>query len=88
MADKPNFVLVPEAEPTAERAAPGVPLLGQVRALMSSVRALLPQAPASVPEQWSGRPRLVFGFDAHRFTGAGLGDGAAGDRRAGAGAAG
>ena len=64
MADKPNFVLVPEAEQNRKPAAPSAPLLGQVRALMSSVRALLPQAPAAVPERWSGRPRLVFGFDA------------------------
>ena len=62
MTDKPNFVLVPDPEPNAS-AAPA-PLFGSLQRVAASIRALLPQAPAVVTGSWSGRPRLVFGFDA------------------------
>lgn len=65
MADKPNFVLVPESEPEAPQAKP-VSLFQHVRALTQAVAGLLPfgvptaNQVATVPD----RPRLVFGFDA------------------------
>lgn len=83
MAEKPNFVLVPDTQ--AREAPPSVgprpvgkalaPWLATVRRL-SGVRALVARAGgllaaertrdggASEPVPWSGRPRLVFGFDA------------------------
>lgn len=56
MADKPNFVLVPYSEPSPPR-PPG---------LLARLRNLLMPAPETPPTEapWSGRPRLVFGFDA------------------------
>src|SRR4051794_15604840 len=91
MADRPNFVLVPDPEPDT----PAAPLLGHVRRLATSVGSWLSHRTAAIagaepapPAAWSGRARLVFGFDAHRVTRAGLGDSARGHRRAGARAAG
>jgi hypothetical protein len=55
MADKPNFVLVPDPPPEAPR-PPGVPILQRLRALLAR--------PAPENEAAPGRPRLVFGFDA------------------------
>jgi hypothetical protein len=67
MADKPNFVLVPDPEPEAEAPPPHhLTLFDHVRSLTQSVAALLPfgtaqsEVPATVPD----RPRLIFGFDA------------------------
>jgi len=68
MADKPNFVLVPDPDP--EPPAPAraaVPVLARLRALVgAAVGGLLPQEAAAegAVSAWSGRPRLVFGFDA------------------------
>ena len=57
MADKPNFVLVPdEAPPTGG----SVTVLGRLRALAAGL--LSGRSTALAP--WDGRPRLVFGFDA------------------------
>ena len=54
MADKPNFVLVPDQEPEQPR-RDGLPMLQRLRALLVK---------PSVPAEASHRPRLVFGFDA------------------------
>lgn len=71
MADKPNFVLVPAPDPNTPASVParrgtGPGLLTQLRQLAASVVARLPHPAGLVPAQatWSGRPRLVFGFDA------------------------
>ncbi len=64
MADKPNFVLVSEPNPQDAPRLPASPLLGPLQRAVASIRGLLPQAPAIVAGSWSGRPRLVFGFDA------------------------
>ena len=79
MADKPNFVLVPDDErgrpaggPPAPQRHVGegpAPALGRLGALLASAGALLAlRAPAvgerSASASWTGRPRLVFGFDA------------------------
>ena len=56
MADKPNFVLVPETEP--EEPPQKSPTL------LDHIRALLPFGGASLPATTSTRPRLIFGFDA------------------------
>src|SRR6185312_5561699 len=69
MADKPNFVLVPDPDPDPEPPAPAraaVPVLARLRALVGAVGGLLPQETAAegAVSAWSGRPRLVFGFDA------------------------
>src|SRR4051794_8493711 len=70
MPDRPNFVLVPDPEPE-EASPPPVPLLGQVRRLATSLGAWLSDRTAAIagpepapPAPWSGRARLVFGFDA------------------------
>jgi len=67
MADKPNFVLVPdpEPEPEEERQQP-VTLFGQVRALAKSVAGHLTRGVtgAQLPATQPIRPRLIFGFDA------------------------
>jgi hypothetical protein len=56
MADKPNFVLVPETEPEEHpQKSP---------TLLDHIRALLPFGGASLPATTSTRPRLIFGFDA------------------------
>jgi len=83
MADKPNFVLLPDTEPrqaepperpsrTGKALTPlleRVRALGSLGALVARAGALLPSEPAgnercSEPAPWTGRPRLVFGFDA------------------------
>lgn len=56
MADKPNFVLVPETEP--EEPPPKPP------SLLDHIRALLPFGAPSLPAVVPTRPRLIFGFDA------------------------
>jgi hypothetical protein len=56
MADKPNFVLVPESEP--EEPPPRPPTL------LDHIRALLPFGSPQVPATTALRPRLIFGFDA------------------------
>jgi hypothetical protein len=66
MADKPNFILVPDPEPeTEDTGHRSVALFDQVRSLAHSLGRLVrtvgdPQAPAGQPV----RPRLIFGFDA------------------------
>jgi hypothetical protein len=66
MADKPNFVLVPDTEPEPEpQPGAGLPVLQRLRAAAARAGALL--APrASLPDTAAtpARPRLVFGFDA------------------------
>ena len=57
MADKPNFVLIPEEAPPT---GGSVTLLGR---LMALVTGLLPGGTTALAP-WDGRPRLVFGFDA------------------------
>lgn len=58
MADKPNFVLIPDEIPPANGGS--VTVLGR---LMALVAGLLPRPPTACAG-WNGRPRLVFGFDA------------------------
>ena len=67
MADKPNFVLVPDPEPEAPAPAQkSGTLFDQVRALTQSVAALLPfgAARSELPTVMPDRPRMIFGFDA------------------------
>ncbi len=67
MADRPNFVMVPDPEPEAPAPAPGsVTRRGPVRARAHSVAALLPfgAARSELPTVMPQRPRLIFGFDA------------------------
>jgi len=70
MADRPNFVLVPDPEPDPPT-GPAAPLVGHVRRLAASVGSWLAHRTAAItgpepapPATWSGRARLVFGFDA------------------------
>src|SRR3984957_3428752 len=56
MADKPNFVMVPEPEPGPEQ--PKAPTL------FEQIRALLPFGTPSLPATTPTRARLIFGFDA------------------------
>jgi len=56
MADKPNFVLVPDPEPEPPPAKPV--------SLFEQIRALLPFRSPGVPATAVTRPRLIFGFDA------------------------
>ncbi len=56
MADKANFVLVPESEPEEPPATSPT--------LLDHIRALLPFRPAPLPTVTPLRPRLIFGFDA------------------------
>ncbi len=58
MADKPNFVLIPDEAPAATAGA--VSLFGRLMAVFTGLRPDLPSTLAA----WNGRPRLVFGFDA------------------------
>src|SRR6478736_7029507 len=58
MADKPNFVMVPDPEPEVEAEQPKTPTL------FEQIRALLPFGAPGVPATISDRPRLIFGFDA------------------------
>lgn len=72
MAERPNFVLVPEQETQspqpAPRASTSVTLFDRVQAVMRSFTGLLPVAqpvePDQLPAETVTRPRLVFGFDA------------------------
>jgi len=67
MADKQNFVLVPDPEPEPEPPPQqSVTLFEQVRALVQSAAALLPFGAGrfGVPAVMPTRPRLIFGFDA------------------------
>ena len=66
MADKPNFVLVPDPEPEAELPPPAVGLLERIRALTEAAAALVPFGAARAVATVSAptRPRLIFGFDA------------------------
>lgn len=61
MAEKPNFILVPDPPPEQE-ATRAVGLLGRLRGLVTAAAGL--PAPADAGTSWSGRPRLVFGVDA------------------------
>src|SRR6185312_7334552 len=65
MTDQPNFVLVPDPDPNGEpRPRPAPSLLAHARTL---AQWLLPgrfALPAPDAPAWSGRARLVFGFDA------------------------
>jgi len=56
MADKQNFVLVPDSEP--EEPPPRPPTL------LDHIRALLPFGSSRLPATAPERPRLIFGFDA------------------------
>lgn len=56
MADKQNFVLVPDPEP--EEQPPAAPTL------MGFIRSLLPFNTPRLPATQPTRPRLIFGFDA------------------------
>jgi len=63
MTEKPNFLLVPYAEP--EPQAPPPPAPGLLDRLRAALAPLLGSAPVpAAPAVWTGRPRLVFGFDA------------------------
>jgi len=65
MADKPNFILVPD--PPADEQAPtgaSVGLLARLRGLLAPVAALLPSRGADTDAVAPGRCRLVFGVDA------------------------
>ena len=55
MADKPNFVLVPDQDPEPPPKPPS---------LLDHIRALLPFAAPRPPATTPTRPRLIFGFDA------------------------
>jgi hypothetical protein len=56
MADKQNFVLVPDTE---SEEPPRKPIT-----LLDQIRALLPFGASPLPATTSTRPRLIFGFDA------------------------
>jgi hypothetical protein len=68
MADKPNFVLVPDPEPEGSQEPQQQPVgwLDRIRSLTEAAAALVPfgtaRAVATVTEPT--RPRLIFGFDA------------------------
>jgi hypothetical protein len=65
MAEKQNFVLVPDPEPESEPPPQkSVTLFDQLRALAQAVTALLPFGGAGLPTVMPTRPRLIFGFDA------------------------
>ncbi len=74
MAEKPNFVLVPDSDAnTDEPGHPAPTVLGRLRRAAATVISALPSRPASIsalnPTTLAsaavpGRPRLVFGFDA------------------------
>ena len=56
MAEKQNFVLVPDPEPTEPPQ--------QAPTLLGFIRSLLPFGTPQLPESAPTRPRLIFGFDA------------------------
>jgi hypothetical protein len=67
MADKPNFILVPDDDPPPPPAAPpaGPPMLRALLSVAARAGALLaPRAPKAEVATGPLRPRLVFGFDA------------------------
>jgi hypothetical protein len=67
MADKPNFVLVPDPEPEPEEPRqPPATLLGRIRALTDAAASLVSFSAgrAVVTGSPPTRPRLIFGFDA------------------------
>ena len=74
MAEKPNFVLVPDSDtPTDDPSHPAPTFLSRFRRAAASVIPTLPYHPAAIsepnPATLTGtavpeRPRLVFGFDA------------------------
>jgi hypothetical protein len=67
MADKPNFVMVPDPEPESEPPPrKSLTLFDQVRAVTQAVAALLPfgDMRSGLPTVMPTRPRLIFGFDA------------------------
>jgi len=69
MADKPNFVLLPDDPPEPPAPPPtapvGPPMLQRLRAVAARAGALLaPRIPATTAAPMPSRPRLVFGFDA------------------------
>jgi hypothetical protein len=67
MADKPNFVMVPDPEPESEPPPrKSVTLFDHVRAVTQAVAALLPfgDMHSGPPTVMPTRPRLIFGFDA------------------------
>ncbi len=71
MADKPNFVLVPDTDAGANSPRhPAPTVLSRLRDAAVSAISALPQRPATLTAPRpatpaaSGRPRLIFGFDA------------------------
>jgi len=71
MADKPNFVLVPDTDAGANSPRhPAPTVLSRLRDAAMSAISALPQRPATLTAPRpatpaaSGRPRLIFGFDA------------------------
>src|SRR4051794_30908709 len=69
MTEKQNFVLVPDPEPEPEATPPAQQSgtwLDRVRALVNAATSLVPfgQPHDVATTKWSGRPRLIFGFDA------------------------
>lgn len=71
MADRPNFVLVPDPDPSTEASGAAPALLSHLRSLAVSAGSWLSRRQAAIAgsqpaslARWSGRPRLVFGFDA------------------------
>ena len=68
MADRPNFVLVPDPDPSTDAPRPpATSLLTHLRgavAWLANRPAALVRPQSGPPAAWSGRPRLVFGFDA------------------------
>ena len=74
MAEKPNFVLVPDSDANTEEASrPAPTVLNRLRRAAASVISALPNSPAAISAlnpvtptggTVPGRPRLVFGFDA------------------------
>ena len=69
MAERPNFVMIPETEPDTPPST-AVTLFDRVQAVVRAVTSLLPFAaaqpaePEHLPVTEPTRPRLVFGFDA------------------------
>jgi len=74
MAEKPNFVLVPDPDPTPDDPSQPAPtVLSRLRRAAASVISVLPYHPAAIAASnptiltgatVPGRPRLIFGFDA------------------------
>jgi len=74
MAEKPNFVLVTDPDPTPDDPSqPALTVLSRLRRAAASVISVLPYHPAAIAASnpttltgatVPGRPRLIFGFDA------------------------